>query len=88
MNCGLKSPREIHNDIGTLEHPTQISGPVPRSQVERTPVSPLVNALPCGSPAHHLDDVVLGGKYAKQSGPYIATRSGDDGAHICASGSF
>ena len=82
---GLKPPREMHDHVCAIKHPTQISDGIVLSEVERAPISPLVDALLRRGPAHHSDDVVLGGEHAEQRGPYIATRSGDDDAHRCAS---
>ena len=54
-------------------------------QIERAPVSPLVDALRRRWTAHDSDNVVFGRKHAEQSGSYVATRSGDHDAHCCAS---
>jgi hypothetical protein len=35
----------MHDDVGALKHPTQISDPILSSQVERAPIGPLVNPL-------------------------------------------
>jgi hypothetical protein len=78
----------MHDDVGALKHPTQISDPILSSQVERAPIGPPVNALLRRGPAHHPDDVVLGGEHAEQSGSYVAARSGDDDAHRCTSRQF
>ena len=85
---GLKPPREMHDHVCVLKHPTQISDGIVLSEVERAPISPLVDALLRRGPAHHSDDVVLGGEHAEQGGSNIATRSGDDDAHRCASRQF
>ena len=47
----------------------------------------LVDALLRGRTAHDTDDIVLGGKGSEKSCSDVATRSGDDDAHICASSS-
>jgi hypothetical protein len=78
----------MHDDVGTVEHLTQIGDGVGPCQVERAPVGPLVDALLSRGSAHHSDDVVLGGECTEQGGSDVATCSGDDDAHGGASGSF
>ena len=78
----------MHDDIGTLEYPTQISNSTLPGQVKCAPISPLVDALRRRRTAHDSDNIVFGRKNAEQSRSYVATRSGDDDAHRCASDYF
>src|SRR4051794_14019297 len=78
----------MHDDLGALEYPTQISEPALPGQIERAPISALVDALRRRWTAHDSDNIVFGRKNAEQSRSYVATRSSDHDAHRCASDYF
>src|SRR6185312_12929091 len=78
----------MHDDLGALEYPTQIGDSTLPGQIERAPISALVDALRRRWTAHDSDNIVFGRKNAEQSRSYVATRSGDHDAHRCASNYF
>jgi hypothetical protein len=81
----LKSPRQMHNDVGALEYVAQLVDPITAREIEGAPLRARVDAPLRRWTTHNTDDIVLGGHGSQQSGSDVATGSGDDDAHNCAS---
>jgi uncharacterized protein (DUF3084 family) len=77
----LKSPCQMHNHVGALEHVAQLVDPIAACQVQRAPLRSRVDAPLRRWTTHDSDDIVLGGQDPEQSGSDVATGSGDDDAH-------